>query len=547
VHLIAPNGTGHLVHFCYSRESDLQEQALLERILSLFGAKRGTRFGLPRVFGVRQGEEEVWPGELINISVHGRHGCVYIRYVPRVSGPWSRFRILPYPWFQVSMVRVCGIRHGALVAADQDDQAREELQDGWNDAATGPEIERYQLLEPDTRYEVRVQYKAATWVGAEPTDNPPNANTFDFTPSSGITVQDQTQSFFFRTARNGTLPNDRILAFEAQDVFDPRALARYLRGFDPVAETPSHFRDDPLLVWFEVEWIEDLLDRYGHHLELVVQRTDPPPTPPSGEAPVIFPPVTITWGSLPFELRSLADQRMIEVATSAPCLEDAPVSGATAQVHVELEPLARYDLVVQATPIAGGSPVEIGRSHFRASRYRTVSELIEATGFGIASRNPFYPLDMLIDALPPTDVRLGDDALLDEAISAMGLDPFAPAAGPRSVLFWRDVGGEWRLVGLLLDSDEALLRGPRLVDPTPNQPRLQLLRATVAGVPPLAPSELALVRSNASATRVLLAAPSPIMVPDDAVLELELQEPAGVRIGRRSLLSLPLIIAQELP
>src|SRR5690606_4960916 len=107
------------------------------------------------------------------------------------------------------------------------------------------------------------------------------------------------------------------------------------------------------------------------------------------------------------------------------------------------------------------------------------------------------------------------------------------------------VGDEWRLAGLLLDSDEALVRAPRLVEPTPNPPRLEILRARIPGLAPVT-SELLPVRSNASATRLLLAAAAPIAVPDEAVLELEVREPSGVLTGRRSLLSLPLVIAQEL-
>src|SRR6185503_4118181 len=148
--------------------------------------------------------------------------------------------------------------------------------------------------------------------------------------------------------------DDKVAAFADQHRFDPRALVRYLRGFDPSAEDPSQFRGDPLLAWFEIEWVVGLLDRYGHDLELVVQRTDPPPTPPTGVGPVIFPVMSVNWASLPYELRNLADRRMIDAAIAAPCLDDAPHEGATAQVTAELEPRARYDLVVRAKPRPSG-------------------------------------------------------------------------------------------------------------------------------------------------------------------------------------------------
>lgn len=563
--IFSSHGMGHLIRFCFVSQAEVPEEAVVKAIIDRFGPPRPqstdvisvgstlaaaaaqAQLPLPRVLGTRQGALEDWSGEVIGVHVEGRHGCVYIRYTPKRPGPWTRFIVMPYPWFSISLIRACGIRHGALVAADQDEGAREELQQSWNDAVTGTFLERHQLLDPNKRYEVRVRYQAATWVGAEPTDNPPDANTFDFTSGGDVTVQDLSQSLFFRTAAAGLLADEKIPDYADQHRFDPRALVRYLRGFDPLAEDPSHFRDDPLLVWFEVEWITELLDRYQLDLELVVQRTDPPPTPPSGEAPVVFPPITVLWSSLPYELRNLADRRMIDAAAEAPCLEDAPQEGATAQVTAPLEPRARYDLVVRAKPRAGGAPVDIGRSHFRASRYATAIELIEATGFGIAIPNPFYPLDLLVSAAPPSDVRLADDALLDAAISAMGLDPFAPAVGPRSVVLWQQIGTDWRLVAVMLDSDEALMRGPRLVEPRPNPRRLEVLRAGVSGITPPAVSELVPVRSNVSATRVLLAVAGGIAVPEDAMLELVVREPAGVRIGRRSILSIPLVIAQEQP
>jgi hypothetical protein len=221
------------------------------------------------------------------------------------------------------------------------------------------------------------------------------------------------------------------------------------------------------------------------------------------------------------------------------------VDGATLQVRADLVPQARYDLVVQAVPAGGGDAIDIGLSHFRASRYRDVTELIEATGFGFTTPNPFYPLDVLVAAAPPTDVRMADDELLDAALTAMGLDPFAPATGPRTVALWQEVGAEWRLVGLLLDSDEALLRAPRLIDPVSNPPRLAILDASIPGIPAPEPSTLVPVRSNGSATRVLLAASPGIAVPDQATLQLQITEPVGTRIASRSINSIPLVVAQE--
>jgi hypothetical protein len=115
-------------------------------------------------------------------------------------------------------------------------------------------------------------------------------------------------------------------------------------------------------------------------------------------------------------------------------------------------------------------------------------------------------------------------------------------------VLWREIAGAWKLVGVLLDSDEALIRGPRLTDPLPNPPRLEIHHIKVTGIALPAASQLTPVRSNVSATRVLLAAPAGgIAVPSDATLELVVHQPGGQIIGRRSVLALPLVILQERP
>lgn len=558
--VLASKGTGHLLGLCYEVDSFTDEPRILERVLAMFGPVRPQsveatasfthaepRLLLPRVVGTRGDQTVDWNGEIVGLQIDGRHGCLFISYQPKEPGPWQAFQIMAYPYFDLGLVRVCGVRHEALVAVEQDEARREEVQDDWNDAATGPAIARHMLLEPNTRYAVEVDYQVAVWVGATSTDIPPSASGLVFAGPlpAGVTVSGHQQRLYFRTAATGTMSAQQLGEFDKQGVFDPRALARYLRGFDPLAEEPSHLRRDPMLVWFEAEWIEDLLDRHGFELEVIVQRTDPPPKPDPVLAPlllpaIIFPVLDLSWGPLPVEMRTLADQRMIAAAIEAPCLEDAPIEGATLQVTADLEPRARYDLVVNARPQGGGEVKEIGRSHFRASRYRDVTELIEATGFRFGEASPYLPAELLVSAAPPLDVKLGDDALLDAAMTTLGLDPLAPAVGPRSLLLWRQVGADWRLVGVLLDSDEALLRAPRLVHPTTNPDRLALPQIRVLG----SAEVLTPVRSTMSATRVLFAC-APIAVPADSELQLTVVEPSGTRTARRAIPSLPLIVLQE--
>lgn len=524
----------------------------------------GAQADLPRVIGYRHAIGEPWSGTLLGATSSGPRACLYVRYRPKAAAPWLRFQVMPYPLFDVVLLRVCGVCHAAVAAADDDDQMRGELRSRLADAAGDDPGKRYRLLDPGRSYEVRVTYDAATWRGGPGTE-PPSAAVFNFdAPGAGITVErDIPASFYFRTAPAGTLPDDRVLQFDDQSAFDPRAVVRYLRGFSPMNDTLTHLRDDPLLVWFEVEWIGDLLSRYGRSLRLVVQRTDPRP---GSEEPS----TELTLGRqmprpTPVELRELVDQRTAEATVTAPCLGERliPKEGATFAERVRLEAGGRYDLILSSVTRADDdAPVEIARGHFRASRYRNARELITALGFRLDGQpHPFYPLDLITTGPLPTAPLLGDDERLDATLAALGLDPL-PLAGPCTIALWTPVaGGAWRLAGLLLDGDEAIIRPARPASTTFSLPRLALgwAKVVAAGADALTTgTSMELVRSNVSGTRLLFAPAAPVAVGPDDTLCLNItasetwRDPQGnpvdaleFLIGRRSLSPIPLIVAQE--
>ncbi|MCB9529772.1 MAG: hypothetical protein H6701_15515 [Myxococcales bacterium] len=525
-------------------------------------AGSGGAVELPRVIGYRREVGEPWSGTLLGASVSGLRACLFVRYRPKAEARWLRFQVLPYPLFDVVLLRVCGIAQAAVAAADDDDRMRGELRDGLAAAAGDDPGKRYRLLDPEQSYEVRVTYDAAIWQGPAGTEPPP-ASTFDFAATAGVSFErDLTASYFFRTAAAGTLADERVLQFDDQSRFDPRAIVRYLRGFSPMNDTMTHLRDDAMLVWFEAEWIGELLSRYGRSLQLVVQRTDPPPgtdatrekLPISRELP----------RPLPAELRDLADRRVAEATAKARCLGErhVPKDGATAALPMRLEPGGRYDLVLSAvTGPDDPAPVEIARGHLRASRYRNARELISALGFRLDGQpHPFYPLDLIVPGALPTTPQLRDDAHLDDTLAALGLDPLPPA-GPCTLALWTQSGGVWCLAGVLLDGDEAIIRPPRPSRALVNPPRLAVQGAKVvaAGADPnWAGTALALVRSNVSGTRLLLAPAAPFVVGADDILCLNVQANEGRRdpqghpsevaediVGRRSLSPIPLIVAQE--
>jgi hypothetical protein len=377
----------------------------------------------------------------------------------------------------------------------------------------------------------------------------------------GVTVgAAQEQRFPFRTARAGLLPDPELLRFDAQGRFDARALARYLIGFAPAGGEPTHLLHDPLCVHLRVQWVEALLQRYGLAPALRVRRTDPPPQAAPAGASALSPPpfdfhpkldlkpVKVRWEALPPYLRGEADRRVAAAAALAPCLPGAPVDGATAVVKAPLEPGAWYDLRLEAVPLADpdADGLLIGLSHFRTSRYADVPALLGALGLRAAPEAPwpFEPLDTPVAAPAPAAVALGDDRALDEALAQMGLDPWPLPRSPQLVLLWARQGAGWALAGALLDSDEALIRGPRMELPpdpaAPPPPRLELVRAVVGGV------ELRPRRSNAAATRVLLAPGAPAAPTGaDPVFALEVRDRGQLRSARRACGLAPTFVTQE--
>jgi hypothetical protein len=372
--------------------------------------------------------------------------------------------------------------------------------------------------------------------------------------------------------------DEDLLRFDVQDVFDPRSLARYVIGFDPERPTPRHFLDDDLLVHFEVEWVEALLEKYQHELSLDVVRTDPPPGTSAGIGDRLVA-STVSWGSNTSTMQStMSDARMAVAALLAPCVDGPQPHGITASIAADLEPLAEYDLVVRAIPASPptAAGVVIGRTHFSTSAFRDADELFAALGFAAgADPDPIFCLEQLVVAPAPADVRLNDDVALDEALAALGLDPLPIPDVPTAMLLWVDDGG-WRIAGLLLDSLEAMERPARLEDilddSPPGPPTISaaavLTGATLVAVqststgevvdyvepPPrlavvgaqIGANELTPRRSNGSATRILLAPDVPLRPrAGDSTIELEWSDRGRARRAERVVSTVPRLVSQE--
>jgi hypothetical protein len=260
----------------------------------------------------------------------------------------------------------------------------------------------------------------------------------------------------------------------------------------------------------------------------------------------------------------------------APCVDGPQPQGVTACIDAKLEPLAEYDLMVRAVPQSPlGSDKVIARMHFSTSAYRNANELYAALGFEPGSgANPIYAFEQIVSASAPTNVLLGDDVALDDALATLGLDPLPLPEVPATMLFWIEDNG-WKVAGLLLDTTEALERAPRLEDvlddsppgpPTISQaallndsvyvalqqestgevvdyveppPRLALPTAELASL------ALTARRGNVSASRVLLVPDAPIEPGAGATLDLVWFDRGRSRTASIHVPAVPRLVSQE--
>lgn len=557
--LVGGFGTGMLERICYRFRKTLNAEQIAKMLSSFLAAaddpqRSGGRL-LPKVYGVLEGTDTsvAWMSEVVDIGVGDGRACIYLRYTTEDrEARWDAVKVLPFPRVQLSFLSLCGVSADAQDAHDADEDAREDSQDAWNDAANGDEEDRVALLEAGTDYRIRIDYVAAVWAQND-TANPPSlsAADFDSTAPTDVTFHERTQYFGFRTAPEGAIANADLLTFDAQALFEPAALQRYLIGFDPESDRFTHFLDDELLVHFDVEWVPTLLAKYGYEMKLAVKRTDPtPPDPGAGEITDLSVPSVWTWEPLPVWMRAVGDIRVAQAADLAPCL-DVPPAGGMAAVSAHLDPRAEYDLILSAVNLATDEEVYVSRTHFRTSRYRLAGELVESMGFGPTS-DPVLgpPVEILIASDPTAGSGDPDDLALDECLAAMGVDPLPLPSSPRTVVFWIDDGGTWKLAGVLLDADESLFRAPRLeevvdasVSPgTPPEPRLEVVQAEVGG------HVLSVRHRNEAGTRVLLAPPAPVALSHPTgrlPLSLSMKERGSSLIGVRTLTTEPYLVTKE--
>ncbi|WP_299450782.1 hypothetical protein [uncultured Serinicoccus sp.] len=455
---------------------------------------------LPRVTGspVGGGERE-WEPTVEKVYRTGTGSCAVVVYRPRESGPWRGVRVHEWaggkrPPARVGWQRLCGISSSAQALADGNAAYAGGLTALINGfAAGGLGAPHRSLLASGTGYRVRIGWQWQGWVKSEDKPQP------DTVPNSAEWENGAEVVRRFRTASHASISGSPPTELTDEKSFDPRSLMRYLLAFEPDTGQAPHLLDDELRVHLAVNHIDQLAALYGRQVGLRLRRTDPPPGSLVGQPHAPDEPINVTWGPLHDGYRPLGQKRFLEAVREAPCLEEPPLGGSTGEISADLVPGAWYDLMLMATPTAdpASEDLVVQRAHFQASRYRDADDLLAALGL-TADPSPLVAPDAIVTGpVPPGPLVVGDREL-DEAMAAIGLDPWPlPEAGRTSVLWWRD-GEDWLLAGVLLELPEPIVRTGRRA--------LEVTSCVHGGVP------LPQRRRNTNGTRVLLAPTGPTAV-----------------------------------
>ena len=476
------------------RDSQVPDPTSYSHVLSSEATIGPSGGGYPVVEGRRteSGPWEAWLPHLIETERSQDGECAYLAYDPPAPGPWWGFRIAPFARRPLLVVSACGVPWTAAAAQQGDAEDRATLIDAIlskTDPGTGASTPaQHPILTPGADYAIRVRCEWQGWRRASPGEMPPP-------PDDAAWEALPDQLYHFHTASEPARLPETPVDLRDETTFDARATARYLTGFVPDGLGPPHFLDDPIEADFTVDHLPQLLSLYGRGLQLKLRRTDQAPGALAGGAHPADESITIRWKALALERMSAADRRMSEAMAAAPCLTSAPLGPSSAVIAAELAPGADYDLLLIASPLAtpGSDDVLVARAHFHTSRYRNAHELLIALGLTSPDTYPILPHDAVLDpsAALPTSAQAPSDDTFESTLRDLDLDPWPLPSAPRTVLLWRpDGAGAFELAGVLLETDEPLLRPVELT-------------AVQAAVGSLA---LTAVRANAAGTRVLLAA-----------------------------------------
>jgi hypothetical protein len=432
---------------------------------------------------------------------------------------------------RITLVALCGVTWEAHQGAQDDAGARGDLVAWLGGLHFDGKLKHRQILDANTEYRVKVKLEYQVWRKTEDEPSPPSV--LDETAWRNDWPTGVEEAYRFRTAAAApvvTTPIDTSV----ETSFDARAVKRHLLGFTPDTGSLPHFLDDSLGADFDIDHLELLLGKYNRLLGLKLRRTDPPAGSQVG-TPHVDSPIVTSVSSIATELLALSDVRMVEASIGTPadppCAQPFPPEGTHISIDADLEPDASYDLLLVAPPASTplSDDVLIARAHFHTSRYRGPAEMMAALGFPTGRPHPYPPQEVIIDTALPATPALADDRLFDQLFGSLGLDPWPLANTPRTTVLWRLVGGVWMVAGVLLETNEALERGPRMGD----------VRMTIG------PQVYAQVRSNAATTRIVLAPSAPHTVAADTPISLIVRDGTTDITGLRTFIASHPMVLEE--
>lgn len=429
---------------------------------------------------------------------------------------------------RVSLDSLCGVTHAAQKARDDAEAARIADQNNLdsNGTAGGGPGQRV-LLEPGARYVIEIDVSSQDWT-TRPGAGPEPKATDPWLAYS-------TRYFAFDIAQNGAVVPAPGAPLD-ESTFRPEFLRRYLLGIEPANSNTPMFPDDDVEVYYEVDYIQALLSKYGWTLSGEARRTDQRAgnVGPGGSPPLLVAQMGYQVGHLAHSLLGSVEQAIQRVP--APCIGGYKSPGVTIAAQLDLEVSAEYDVDFRA--VRGAEAVVLASTHLRTSRYRNAQELLHALNLEPV-QNPYPPFDVVIQtnvlpaSLTPT---LEDDEALDAALKALGLDPLPLPTEPTVTCMWTLGAAGPAICGVIIDSVEPLRRRSTVTTVTSTvADQLQFVALAVSGI------ELQPIASSRSWTRVIWAPQTPITIVGDGVLDATLNVRDGTVVtGARYLGATPL-------
>jgi len=412
------------------------------------------------------------------------------------------------PW--ILSVSILGLH--ALTAADT--QAAKNADDATKAAIPIQASGSRTVLKPGSRYRLAVE------LGWSRLASP------DGTVAAADAPQNWTRYWFFRTAAAETgavsgsgggtsvatgvtgwksaaaMPNvAQLLA--SVDRFRPDYLGRYLSSYSPADHTQFFFTDDRPKAQFNASHVRELAKAFDRDIGLLLHRTDRT-TADGGTSKYRADIAKLSFDPLrPFDVLVAA------TATEKGC--KPPPTGIVLEWPEGLQKNAQYELSV-AVPPTGQTPVkgtpELDGIAFSTSSFANPRELVESFGFADPASGQVPSAhacgDLRVQSVSRPAGLVADDAEFETLANDLGLPPLRPVDANRSSLLWVRDGGVWKILGVLLESTEPLLRA--------GGERMNLQQARLGG------TVLPVRRLNRSGTSAAWLASQPIGIASAAEL-----------------------------